>query len=99
MPPLHVIEIDSRAYMIRRDFYGRYQVYRATPEGLEQSVGRIQGYRSVKECWDALFERTIQPDTHENPLIEFARFMASHGDEGQAKAAREAIAGERIPLS
>lgn len=83
MKPLHVIEIDSVAYCIRRDYYGRYQGYRMKPEGLEQSVGRMQGYCSVKEVWDMLFERTIQPDAHYvGATLDFTRFVAENGGMG-----------------
>ena len=105
MDPLHVVEVDGVAYAIRRDFYGRYQGYRIKPEGLEQSVGRMQGYVSVKEVWDMLFERTIQPDAHSvGAALDFARFVAENGTMGNteigaalAKHAKEVIEKEGLP--
>lgn len=104
MEPLHVVEVDGIAYAIRRDFYGRYQGYRIKPEGLEQSVGRIQGYASVKEVWDMLFERTIQPDAGRvSPSLDFARFVAENGSMGNtdigkalAERAKKAIEQEGL---
>lgn len=99
--PLHVVEIDGVAYSIRRDFYGRYQGYRIKPEGLEQSVGRIQGYVSIKEVWDMLFERSIQPDAQQvGAALDLVRaqYNAS-SDPVEVGRAREALEKEGVPLS
>lgn len=101
MDPLHVVEVDGIAYAIRRDFYGRYQGYQVTTEGLERSVGRIQGYVSVKEVWDMLFERTIQPDAARvGAALDLVRAQYTAGrDPVEIGRAREALEKEGVPLS
>lgn len=100
MKPLHIIEVDSARYCIRRDYYGRYQGYRMKPEGLEQSMGRMQGYVSVKEVWDMIFERTIQPDAYSvGAALDLVRAQYNVSDDPvEAGRAREALEKEGVPL-
>lgn len=58
--PLHTITIDGVAFTIRRDFHGRIRPYAVKDGGLEQGVGRMQGYSSVKEAFDAIYVRELQ---------------------------------------
>lgn len=60
MKPLHVISIDGTTFHIRQNFHKRFQAHRVLADGLEQSVGRMQGYASLKECFDSLYVRSIQ---------------------------------------
>jgi hypothetical protein len=60
LTPLHVVTINGSTFNLRRDRYGRFRFYAATPEGLESSVGRMQGYASQKEAWDSLYQRELQ---------------------------------------
>jgi hypothetical protein len=58
--PLHTITIDGNTFTIRRDFHGRIHPYVVKQDGLEQGIGRMQGYNSVKEAFDAIYIRQLQ---------------------------------------
>lgn len=58
--PLHIISIDGVTFNIRRDFHGRIRPHQVLEDGTEQNVGRMQGYSSVKEAFDAIYVRQIQ---------------------------------------
>src|SRR5574343_1576390 len=96
LAPLHAVEVNGQRFHLRRDWYGRFNAYAVNPEGLERGVGRMQGYVSIKEAWDAIFERTIQPDTNENLLLTLARVVAER-DDALGMQARAAILSAEIP--
>jgi hypothetical protein len=58
--PLHTVVIDGTPFTIRKDFHGRIRPYAVKADGLEQGVGRMQGYSSVKEAFDAIYVRQLQ---------------------------------------
>jgi hypothetical protein len=58
--PVHTVTLDGVTFNIRKDFYGRYQVYEVKKDNLEQGIGRMRSYASVKEAWDALFVSRMQ---------------------------------------
>ena len=60
LAPLHTIVIDGETFTIRRDFHGRIRPYAVKDGGLEQNAGRVQGYSSVKEAFDAIYARQLQ---------------------------------------
>lgn len=58
--PLHTITIDGAEFNIRIDINGRFRPSEVFQTGLEQGVGRMQGYSSLKEAFDAIYVRQIQ---------------------------------------
>lgn len=58
--PLHVVSVNGKVFNLRQSFIGRYQFHLVNADGLEQSVGRMNGYVSVKEAWDSLYQRELQ---------------------------------------
>ena len=96
LAPIHVVEVNGELFHLRRDWNGRFNAYVVNPEGLERSVGRMQGYVSLKEAWDAIFERTIQPDTREDLLVTLARTVSKR-DDALGMQARAAILSAEIP--
>ena len=60
LTPLHVVAVNGNVFNLRQDYHGRYRFYQVKDGGLEQSVGRMQGYVSAKEAWDSLYLRELQ---------------------------------------
>lgn len=60
LKPLHVVAVNGKTFNLRKSFIGRYQFHEVKAEGMEQSVGRMHGYVSVKEAWDSLYQRELQ---------------------------------------